>query len=109
MKNVFPLLILVCFSTIQAWSQKNGSVQVSLGGALPVGKFASKDAGDVASGLARLGGLAEIGYSRPVGGGHWGVTAGIRGRLNEQPFVIYRITPLQASWIQRIQAQVQRI
>jgi len=82
MRNVFLLIMLACSSTIQCWSQKNGTLHLSLGGALPVGKFASKDAGDPASGLANLGSLAEIGYSHPVGTHHWGITVGISGRLN---------------------------
>ena len=82
MKYLLPLLILTCLSTTRSWSQNNSSLHLSLGGALPIGKFASKDVNDPASGLANLGGLAELGYSHPLKDNHWGLTIGIRGRLN---------------------------
>jgi hypothetical protein len=82
MKRLLPLLILACLSTTYTWSQNNSSLHLSIGGALPIGKFASKDVNDPASGLANLGGLAELGYSHPLNDKHWGLTIGIRGRLN---------------------------
>ena len=82
MKRLLPLLILACLSTTRSWSQNNSSFHLSLGGALPIGKFASKDVNDPASGLANFGGLAELGYSHLLNDHHWGLTIGIRGRLN---------------------------
>jgi|GEM_PF-1317882 len=82
MKRLLPLLILACLCSIHSWSQNNSSLHLSLGGALPIGKFASKDVNDPTSGLANLGGLAELGYSHPLNDDHWGLTIGIRGRLN---------------------------
>ncbi|MDO6431932.1 hypothetical protein Q4E93_15100 [Flavitalea sp. BT771] len=77
----YLLLLLILLSTTPAWSQNN-SLHLSLGGALPIGKFASKDVNDPASGLANPGGLAELGYSHLLKDNHWGLTIGIRGRLN---------------------------
>lgn len=82
MKKFLPLLILTCLVSRQAWSQKNGSLHFSFGGALPVGAFASKDANNPASGLANLGALAELGYSHPLKDSLWGLTIGLRGRMN---------------------------
>jgi hypothetical protein len=82
MKRLLPLLILACLSGTRSWSQNKSSLHLSLGGALPIGEFASKDVNDPASGLANFGGLAELGYSHLLNDNHWGLTIGIRGRLN---------------------------
>ena len=78
----YLLLLLILLSSTCSWSQKNNTLHLSLGGALPIGKFASKDVNDPASGLANPGGLAELGYSHLLNDNHWGLTIGIRGRLN---------------------------
>jgi hypothetical protein len=107
MKYFLPLLILL--STTRSWSQNNGSLHLSIGGALPIGKFASKDVNDPASGLANPGGLAELGYSHLLKDNHWGLTIGIRGRLNginknantsalREAFPVYTWSSSNSSW-----------
>jgi hypothetical protein len=109
MKYLLPLLILTFLSTTRSWSQKNNTLHLSLGGALPIGKFASKDVNDPASGLANPGGLAELGYSHLLKDNHWGLTIGIRGRLNgidnnantsalREAFPLYTWSSSNSSW-----------
>lgn len=77
-----PLLILfvcVCLSSAQAFSQQ---LNLSVGPAFPIGSFASKDKNDPASGLAKMGWMADLSYMHGVGKGHFGVVALVRGRLN---------------------------
>jgi len=103
------LLLLILLSSTRSWSQNNSSLHLSLGGALPIGKFASKDVNDPASGLANLGGLAELGYSHLLKDNHWGLTIGLRGRLNgidknantsalREAFPLYTWSSSNSSW-----------
>ena len=63
-----------------AFSQQ---LNLSFGPAFPVGSFASKDGNDPASGLAKLGWMADLSYMhRLEKSNHFGFVGLVRGRLN---------------------------
>jgi len=70
---------MLCLAAVPAFSQQ---LNLSLGPAFPVGSFASKDGNDPASGLAKMGWMADLSYMHGVGKGHFGFVALVRGRLN---------------------------
>ena len=80
MKRICFLLVFACLAVRPVFAQ---SFSLSLGPSLPIGEYASKNGNDQASGLAKLGGLGEISYQHPVGGGRFGWIASLRYRLNE--------------------------
>lgn len=79
-KILFSLLVYL--SAFNAFSQKNSSLSLSIGPALPTGEFASKDANDLKSGLAQTGGIVDLSYMHTVGHSGFGFTAMLRGRAN---------------------------
>ncbi|HVW61258.1 MAG TPA: hypothetical protein VHC48_14505 [Puia sp.] len=80
MKLLQILFVFACLSSVQAFSQQ---LNLSIGPSFPVGAFASKDGNDPASGLAKMGWMADISYSHGLRKSpHFGVTAILRGRLN---------------------------
>jgi hypothetical protein len=89
MKKPLLLFLLIAVGVIQSDAQTNsmnaptnGMLSFSLGPALPIGEFASKSATDETSGLANIGGLAELSYRRPIAKSRFGWTAILRGRFN---------------------------
>ena len=82
MKKPLLLVIVIFLSGIEAFSQRNDWLSLSIGGSFPVGEFASKDANDSHSGAADPGGLIDLSYLHPLGKGGFGLTAALRGRLN---------------------------
>lgn len=80
MKPLQILFIFACLSSVQAFSQQ---LNFSVGPAFPVGAFASKDGNDPASGLAKMGWMADISYMHGLSKStHFGLTAILRGRMN---------------------------
>lgn len=80
MKPLQILFVFACLSSVQAFSQQ---LNLSVGPAVPVGAFASKDGNDPASGLAKLGWMADLSYTYGLRKSpHFGVTVILRGRLN---------------------------
>ena len=80
MKRICFLLISFCLFVCHGFAQ---NFSLSLGPSLPIGEYANKDGNSQSSGLAKLGGLAEISYQHSLGGGRFGWIASLRGRLNE--------------------------
>lgn len=82
MKKSLSLLIIACLFVLNCQSQKNGTLSLSLGSAIPVGEFSNKSVVDEKSGLANIGWLADLSYSHAVGKKNFGVIASLRGRIN---------------------------
>ena len=82
MKKPLSLLFIACLSVLGCLAQKNGTLSLSLGPAIPVGEFANKSVVDDKSGLAKIGWLADLSYLHPIGNKHFGFIATLRGRIN---------------------------
>lgn len=82
MKKPLSLLLIACLSFFSCLAQKNGTLSLSLGPAIPVGEFANKSAIDEKSGLAKIGWLADLSYTHPIGKKNFGFMATLRGRIN---------------------------
>lgn len=94
MKKILFLALSACLIVSISYAQSpsttstttrppgHAALQLTIGGALPVGSFASKDASSASSGLAKFGGLAELAYSLPIDHKNYGFVFGLRGRLN---------------------------
>jgi hypothetical protein len=62
--------------------QDRGSLALSFGPAFPVGEFANNNGNDPLSGLAKVGGLADLTYMRPFSRPDFGYTVSLRARMN---------------------------
>ena len=79
---LLPVIVICLLFSIDAFSQSNDWLSLSLGGSFPVGEFASKNANDPQSGTADPGGLIDLSYMHPLGKVGFGLTAALRGRMN---------------------------
>ena len=79
-----PLALCLALFTIvfHVAAQTKGTLSLSLGPAIPVGEFASKNGFAPSSGLANVGGLADLTYQRPFNHSRFGWMATLRGRFN---------------------------
>lgn len=68
--------------TNAALAQTKSGLSLSLGAGLPLGEYGSKDANDPASGLAKLGALADLSYQHRFGKSNFGWMATLRYRFN---------------------------
>lgn len=75
----YLLVLVLTAATLQTFSQQ---LTLSVGPAFPVGAYGSKDGNDDASGLAKLGPMAELSYMHPIGTKHFGVAGLLRWRQN---------------------------
>jgi hypothetical protein len=89
-KNLF-LISLLCLcalhgfaqqGTVQAAAGQKGYLSLSLGGAIPVGEYASRNTHDLQSGVANPGGLLDLSYMYPLEHSPFGLTATLRARFN---------------------------
>jgi hypothetical protein len=82
MRKTIVLLFAFFTLVIDGTAQTRGLLSLSLGPAIPVGAFASKDGTSISSGLADVGGLADLSYQRAFGASRFGWMATLRGRFN---------------------------
>ncbi|MHA4808838.1 hypothetical protein ACX0G9_12060 [Flavitalea flava] len=82
MQRFFSLLILLVLSAIACYSQKAGYLSLSIGPSFPIGQFGNKDASDPKSGLADIGGMADLSYVYKIRHSNYGLVASIRVREN---------------------------
>ena len=80
-KNLF-LCLVISFVACCAIAQSKGALNLSLGPAIPLGEFASKNASSATSGLADIGAAAALAYQHPINHSRFGWTASLRGRFN---------------------------
>lgn len=69
-------------ATLKDPASEKGYLSLSLGGAFPIGEFASKNAQDIKSGIADPGGLLDLSYMHPLRNSPFGWTATLRARFN---------------------------
>jgi hypothetical protein len=84
MKKILLLLSLTAFQNTFVFSQAKkdkGSISVSFGPALPVGKFSAKDINDNVAGFAKLGQSVSVSYSKLLSK-NWGIAIDLRGQRN---------------------------
>ena len=81
MKKNASIIFLFCLLRFHSFSQQ-GYLSLSLGGAFPIGEFASKNVQDIKSGIANPGGLLDLSYMHPLGNSPFGWTATLRARFN---------------------------
>jgi hypothetical protein len=82
MKKMLVLLLVFFVVVCDAAAQTRGLLSLSLGPAIPVGAFGSKDGTTASSGLADVGALADLSYQRAFGASRFGWMATLRGRFN---------------------------
>lgn len=91
MKKSFILIFSVCLLAFHSFSQQNlvqesrlekGYLSLSSGGAIPVGKYGSKNGQDQQSGIANPGGLIDLSYILPIRNNPFGFKVSLRGRFN---------------------------
>ena len=82
MKKTLILCFALSWAALHVNAQSKGTLGLSLGPAIPLGEFASKDGFSPSSGLANIGAVADISYQHPFGSSRFGWLAAIRGRLN---------------------------
>lgn len=82
MKKLLVFSAALFFLAIRSTAQSNGMLSLSLGPAIPMGEFASKNAFSTSAGLADIGGLADLSYQHPFGSSRFGWVASLRGRFN---------------------------
>jgi hypothetical protein len=89
MKQRILLTAIMLLSVFYSFSQEHslplqdrGSLALSIGPAFPVGEFANSNANDPASGLAKVGGLADLTYMHPFARPDFGYTVSLRARMN---------------------------
>jgi hypothetical protein len=89
MKHHVFLTAMAVLAVFNAFSQQHslpphdrGSLSLSIGPAFPVGEFANKNGNDAASGLANIGGLADLTYMHPFSRQDFGYTGTLRARMN---------------------------
>lgn len=82
MKKSLALCFAFFVIVFHVAAQTNGTLSLSLGPAIPVGDFASKNGFAPSSGLANVGALADLSYQRSFGHSRFGWMATLRGRFN---------------------------
>ena len=91
MKKALILIFSFCLLAFHSFSQQNfvqepgvqkGYLSLSLGGAFPVGGYASRNSQDPTSGLANPGGLIDLSYILPVKNSPFAFKVSLRGRFN---------------------------
>ncbi|TDW96335.1 hypothetical protein [Dinghuibacter silviterrae] len=82
MKQPLLLCLAALFTAYHSTAQTKGSLSLSLGPAIPVGAFASKNDHSANTGLANVGPLADLTYQHPIGSKSFGWMASLRGRFN---------------------------
>ncbi len=79
----FFLSVLSCLLILNSFSQQyNNYLSLSLGPAIPVGKFASTNGNDPNSGLAKIGGLLDLSYIYRFHNSSFGISGSLRARIN---------------------------
>jgi hypothetical protein len=84
MKKILLLFSLIAFQITFVFSQAKkdrGSISISVGPALPVGKFSAKDINDNLAGFAKMGESVSISYSKLLSK-NWGIAIDLRGQRN---------------------------
>jgi hypothetical protein len=84
MKKILLLFSLIAFQITFVFSQAKkdrGSISISVGPALPVGKFSAKDINDNLAGFAKMGESVSISYSKLLSK-NWGIAIDLRGLRN---------------------------
>jgi hypothetical protein len=84
MKKILLLFSLTAFKITFVFSQRfkdKGTISISVGPALPVGKFSAKDINDNIAGFAKPGQSVSVSYSKLVSK-NWGIAIDIRGQRN---------------------------
>jgi hypothetical protein len=82
MKKILALALTVFIVVSHSAAQNKGTISLSLGPAIPVGDFASKNGFVPSSGLANIGALADLSYQRLFSHSRFGWMATLRGRFN---------------------------
>ena len=80
-KLLLSLLFLACFSASAQEFKKQSSITLAAGPSFPVGAFADKDLYNDKSGLASVGGFANLSYSYQFSK-FFGATAAVGGRIH---------------------------
>ncbi len=73
---------VIAQSAVNRGNQDKGLLSLTLGPSFPIGAYGSKDPNSSTSGLANIGGSADITYQHPFKKSHFGWMAGIRGNIN---------------------------
>jgi hypothetical protein len=84
MKKILLLFSLTTFQINFIFAQRikdKGSISVSVGPALPVGKFSAKDITDNLAGFAKIGQSVSVSYSKLLSK-NWGIAIDLRGQRN---------------------------
>jgi hypothetical protein len=84
MKKILLLFSLTVLQITFVFSQRikdKGCISISVGPALPVGKFSAKDINDNVSGFAKMGESVSISYSKLLFK-NWGIAIDLRGQRN---------------------------
>jgi hypothetical protein len=84
MKKILLLFSLIAFQITFVFSQvkkDRGSISISVGPALPVGKFSAKDINDNLAGFAKMGQSVSVSYSKLLSK-NWGIAIDLRGQRN---------------------------
>jgi hypothetical protein len=84
MKKTLLLFSLAAFQITFVFSQRikdKGCISISVGPALPAGKFSSKDLNDKLSGFTKMGESVSISYSKLLSK-NWGIAIDVRGQRN---------------------------
>jgi hypothetical protein len=69
-------------STMNASNSNKGLLSLTLGPSFPIGAFASKDPNSSTSGLANIGGSADLSYRHPFKHSRFGWMASVTGNIN---------------------------
>jgi hypothetical protein len=84
MKKILFLFSLTAFQISFVFSQRikdKGTISISVGPALPVGKFSSKDLNDQLAGFTKMGEAVSVSYSKLLSK-NWGIAIDVRGQRN---------------------------
>lgn len=82
MKKTLILCVAIFLVVFHGVAQTRGMLGLSLGPAIPVGEFASKNGFAPSSGLANVGASADLSYQRSFGHSRFGWIATLRCRFN---------------------------